>query len=132
MERNTRGPMTCGKLDRLLKKDVPTGLEFDDYGRGKGQKEWSSYVCLQARRQINITHETWKHVPDREKDNVWLDIRGKGYGDETDECDMELLQDGAGKSHVNKGEIPFDEYLWIEAEDWDEFVRMKTSEAFRI
>ena len=72
--RNTRGPTTCGKLDRLLKKDGPTGLEFDEYGRGKGRKEWSSYVCLQARRRIKITHETWKHIPDDEKDNDWLDI----------------------------------------------------------
>ncbi|KAF3339134.1 hypothetical protein FCM35_KLT16605 [Carex littledalei] len=76
-ERNTRGPMTCVKLDRLLKKDGPTGLEFDDYGRGKEQSEWSSYIYLQARRQIKITHETWKHVPDDEKYNAWLNIMEK-------------------------------------------------------
>ena len=51
---------------------------------------------------------------------------GKEYGDEIDECCTEGLQDGPHKRYVNTGEMPFDEYPWIEAEVWDKFVRMKT------
>ncbi|KAF3322011.1 putative trehalase [Carex littledalei] len=34
--------------------------------------------------------------------------------------------------YVNTHKMPFDKYPWIETGVWDEFIAMKTSEAFRV
>ena len=75
------------------------------------------------RSLIYKLQQTWKiHPSERAKNMVTkqMNVAWKGFK-------TELVN-----RYVKSGEMPFDEYPWIEQEDWDEFVRMKTSEPFRV
>ena len=75
------GPPTIPRKTRGINKiqDLPPGevVEFNRLGQavGKWQNLYGKYIGTRTRRLISMNIEDWKHVTEKEKDFLWLDIK---------------------------------------------------------
>ena len=74
-------PPTIPRKTRGINKiqDLPPGevVEFNRLGQavGKWQNLYGKYIGTRTRRLISMNIEDWKHVTEKEKDFLWLDIK---------------------------------------------------------
>ena len=71
-QRQTRGP-----TGRKTEKNPPWTPQFNENGQpiGKNFLDFSLQLGVITRTKVPITHETWKQVDKKVKDQVWLEVK---------------------------------------------------------
>ncbi|WCJ38152.1 hypothetical protein M5689_019227 [Euphorbia peplus] len=122
-------------------------IQWDKMNRPYGiwYKMFVNHIGFTTRSKVSILIDEWDNVPQRLKDTLWLDVKREFQIDENAVYKAKVLQKcckawTGHKSRLVTGWIecsrpmpknkrePYEEYEQITKEDWDEFVKIHTTE----
>ncbi|KAL5852725.1 hypothetical protein ACOSQ3_007843 [Xanthoceras sorbifolium] len=116
-----------------LKVNQPVEVDFNLHGQTiyGSSITLASYIEILAREHVPITLESWKKANEQKKDMIWSSLLVRGqwrqYKSRITKKFIKASQ-GPGKKHALKLLKPKNV---INAGDWNEFVKQRTSEQFK-
>ncbi|XP_052287667.1 uncharacterized protein LOC102629700 isoform X2 [Citrus sinensis] len=146
-KRKSRGRTNLPQLVRNRNNGQKLIVEYNKIGQphGKVATRLFSFLGVLARTMVRISYEDWSKVPSETKEKIWECIKFSFEVD--DELQGKFLSSAANKWRTFKNRLttkyikrykdkpealkcPPKMYDFIEQEDWEVFVRYRTSSAF--
>ncbi|XP_052293551.1 uncharacterized protein LOC127901142 isoform X3 [Citrus sinensis] len=146
-KRKSRGRTNLPQLVRNRNNGQKLIVEYNKRGQphGKVATRLFSFLGVLARTMVRISYEDWSKVPSETKEKIWECIKFSFEVD--DELQGKFLSSAANKWRTFKNRLttkyikrykdkpealkcPPKMYDFIEQEDWEVFVRYRTSSAF--